>query len=163
MPSTIERVIKANLRECTAVISVPQVVRNKALAVGASAWIEELPVLVQSIEAEWSITVESPMPGGTEAFVAEATLEDGTPAVLKLLVPRGAGVAANEITVLRMANGQGCVRLIREDAPRGALLMERLGRSLHQLGLSQRNRLDILCSLAQQVWRPAPDCGLPSG
>jgi streptomycin 6-kinase len=49
----------------------------------------------------------------TEAMVAEATLADGTPAVLKLLVPRPGDDAQNEITVLRLARGDGCVRLLR--------------------------------------------------
>jgi streptomycin 6-kinase len=36
--------------------------------------------------------------------------------------------------VLRLTDGDGCVRLLRYDAARGALLLERLGRSLVQLG-----------------------------
>ena len=73
-----------------------------------------------------------------KAYVAEARLIDGTPAVLKLLVPRDGDAARNEITVLRLAGGEGCVRLLREDAGRGALLLERLGprcatsRDVHQ-------------------------------
>ncbi len=46
---------------------------------------------------------------------------------------------------------------------RGALLLERLGRSLHQLGLPIRKRHEILCSTAARAWRPAPGCGLPTG
>ena len=39
------------------VIDVPQQVRNAALATGNSAWLDELPALVASLEADWSITV----------------------------------------------------------------------------------------------------------
>jgi streptomycin 6-kinase len=46
---------------------------------------------------------------------------------------------------------------------RGALLLERLGKSLHQLGLPIRRRHEILCATAARVWRPAPGCGLPTG
>ena len=79
------------------------------------------------------------------------------------MVPRGGGDAANEITVLRLAGGEGCVRLLRHDADRGALLLDRLGRPLSELGLPVGRRHEILCAVAARVWRPAPGCGLPTG
>jgi len=145
------------------VFEVPAVVRNKARAVGASDWLDELPALVAGVAAEWSIVVGRPYEGGTEAFVAEATGTDGTPAVLKVLMPGARKDASNEATVLRLAGGDGCPSLYRYDPDRGALLMERLGRPMHALGLPLSRRLEILCATAQRVWRPAPDCGLPSG
>ena len=48
-------------------------------------------------------------------------------------------------------------------ADRGALLMERLGRPMYELGLPLSRRLEILCATAARIWRPAPDCGLPTG
>ena len=142
---------------------VPGVVRNKALAAGAARWLDELPVLVASLEQEWHIVVGRPFADATEAFVAEATLHDGTHAVLKLIVPRDGDAAKNEITVLRLTNGEGCVALLRDDVERGALLLERLGRSLRELALPVEERLEVLCSTVAKVWRPAPDCGLPTG
>ncbi|MGO9873059.1 MAG: aminoglycoside phosphotransferase family protein [Acidimicrobiia bacterium] len=142
---------------------MPTVVRNKAIAVGATHWLDELPALVAGVEREWCLTVGRSFEDATEAFVAEATLHDGTRAVLKLLVPRAGDAANNEITVLRLTNGEGCARLLRHDAVRGALLVERLGRSLHELGYPIERRHDILCSTAARIWRPAPECDLPTG
>jgi streptomycin 6-kinase len=139
------------------------VVRQKALAVGARAWLDDLPLLVASLEHDWSIAVGDAYSDSTEAFVAKGTCEDGTPAVLKLLVPRSGDAAANEITVLRLTRGEGCVRLLRDDPARGALLLERLGRSLYELGLPIGRRHEILCSTVANVWRPAPESGLPTG
>jgi streptomycin 6-kinase len=99
----------------------------------------------------------------TEAWVAEATLDDGTPAALKVLVPMPDGRVTNEITVLRHTDGDGCVRLLRDDVARGALLLERLGPSMYELGLPIERRLELLCTTAQQVWRPAAHLGLPTG
>jgi streptomycin 6-kinase len=144
-------------------VEIPSVVREKALAVGASAWLEELPELVASIEDEWHVAVGDAFPESTEAFVAEARSEDGTPAVLKLIVPRDADAAAAEITALRLADGEGCPRLLREDVSRGALLLERLGRPLYRLGVSLRRRHEILVATARKIWRPAADSGLPTG
>jgi streptomycin 6-kinase len=145
------------------VVQVPEVVRQKALAVGADAWLDDLPLLVASLEQEWGIAVGAAYAASTEAFVAEVTCEGGAPAVLKLLVPRSGDVAQNEITALRLVGGEGCVRLLREDAARGALLLERLGRSLYELSLPIVRRHEILCATAMRVWRPAIGCGLPTG
>src|SRR5262249_24923717 len=142
---------------------VPVFVRNKAVACGATPWLDELPALVAGLERDGSIAFGRPYDHATEAFVAEAALADGTPAVLKLLVPRARDAARNEITVLRLANGEGCVRLLRDDEARGALLLERLGRSLRELALPIGQRHEILCSTAARVWRPAHGSGLPTG
>jgi streptomycin 6-kinase len=144
-------------------LEIPGVVREKALAVGAGAWLDALPELVRSLELDWRITIGRAYPHATEAFVAEASFEAGEPAVLKLIVPRGGDAAVREITALRLAGGEGCVRLLEEDAARGALLLERLGRPLYELELPVGRRHEILVAAARQVWRPAPDSGLPSG
>ncbi len=144
-------------------IDLPDAVRNTALAAGAGDWLEQLPALVSSLEADWSVVVGRPYTGGSGAFVAEATRTDGTSAVLKVLVPAMGSHPANEATVLRLVGGLGCPSLYQYDADRGALLMERLGRPMFELGLPLSRRLEILCATAARIWRPAPDCGLPTG
>lgn len=148
---------------------IPPIVRNKAIAVGAQHWLDAVPALVAELADEWAFTIEHTFDGGTEAFVAAvvttattATTTAGEPAVLKLMVPRD-DAAAHEIAVLRLADGDGCVRLLRADAARGALLLERLGTSLFDAALPLEQRLPILTVVAARVWRPAPDAGLPSG
>lgn len=144
-------------------LEIPAVVREKALAVGAQAWIDELPALIAAIQADWGVSVGRPYADSTEAFVAEATCADGTPAVLKLIVPRDGDAAAHEATVLRLAAGEGCPRLFQEDVSRGALLVERLGRSLYELRLPAPRRHEILVAAAARIWRPAAGSGLPTG
>jgi streptomycin 6-kinase len=144
-------------------IELPAVVRNVAVAAGAEDWIEDLPDLVARLEREWSIVVGRVYQDATEALVAEAIDADGAPAVLKLIVPRHGDAVDHEITALRLANGVGCVRLLRADVARGALLLERLGRSLAELALPLVRRHEILCATAARLWRPAPGCALPTG
>lgn len=144
-------------------VDVPEIVRNKARVAGAQAWLEALPELIAELERDWVMSVGAPYADPTEAFVAAATLADGTPAVLKLLVPRSGDAAVHEVTVLRLTAGDGCVGLLRDDAARGALLLERLGPSLYELGVPYAERLPILADTAARVWRPAPDAGLPTG
>ena len=120
---------------------IPEAVRRKAEVAGAVAWLVELPSLVAELEEEWAISVGPSFADATEAFVASAVCDDGTPVVLKLMVLRAGNAAANEITVLRLADGDGCARLLRSDASRGALLLEALGPSLNDLALPIRRRL----------------------
>ena len=143
-------------------IGVPAVVRAKALAAGADRWLTDLPDLVAALAVGWQLGIGDVFQDGTEALVVAVSLPDETPAVLKLLVPRG-DAAAHEITVLRLAGGEGCAQLLRSDAAVGALLIERLGPSLHDLGLPLAMRLEVLADAAARVWRPAPDAGLPTG
>ena len=147
----------------TGVDEITPLVRNKALAIGAGDWLDALPSLIDALSREWAITVGPQFRDGTEAFVAEATLEDGTAAVVKVGIPRENSPTQHEIAVLRLTNGEGCVRLLRADEQREAMLLERLGPSLHDFGLPIDERLEILCTTAAKVWRPAPDCGLPTG
>jgi streptomycin 6-kinase len=145
------------------VVEVPVAVRNKARAAGADDWIDGLPTLLAGLAADWSITIGAPYEGGSEAFVAEATGSDGTPRVLKVLMPGADNAASHEATALRLADGDGCPELYAYDAERGALLMERLGRPMSALNLPISQRLELLCAAAERVWRPAPGSGLPTG
>ena len=113
--------------------------------------------------ATWELTVGSAFDEGTEAIVLGVDLADGTPAVLKLLVPRSGDSADLEAEVLRRVDGDGCVRLLRHDRARGALLLERLGPSMHQLEIPFEQRLRALADLARRVWRPVPAGVLPTG
>jgi streptomycin 6-kinase len=145
------------------VIHVPETVQAKARVAGAQPWLDELPAMVAGLEHEWQITVGRAYSDPTEAFVAEATTEAGEPAVLKLVVPRGGDNAALEITTLRLVDGDGCVRLLRHDTARGAMLLERLGPSMYDLRVPIAQRHAILTDLATRIWRPAPDSGLQTG
>lgn len=142
---------------------VPPAVRAKARLAGAQDWLAGLPGLVAELEREWGFTAGRVFDGGTEAYVAEAELADGTRGVLKLLVPRLGNDPGDEITVLRLAGGDGCARLLRADPGRAALLTERLGPSMFDLGVPFAERLPVLADLAAAVWRPAAGHGLPTG
>lgn len=122
----------------------------------------DVPAAVADLERLWSITVGAPFTGGNEAFVAEATLADGTPAVLKILRPRPGRAVEHEITALRRG-GDACARLLRADEARNAMLLERLGPPLAGLGLPIERRREIVCDVVSRFWRPAAGSGLPTG
>jgi streptomycin 6-kinase len=142
---------------------LPPPVRRNAQLAGADQWLADLPTLISDLEQEWVITVGRTYGDATQAYVAEATTAAGDPAVLKVGIAGNGDSAVDEITVLRLVDGDGCARLLRSDAARGALLIERLGPSMLELELPIERRHLILCDLAARVWRRAPGCGLPTG
>lgn len=123
-------------------------------AAGA-AWLEQLPEIIDSCSERWALTVAQPFPGLSYHWVAPASTATGEPVVLKLGVPR-AELAA-EIEVLRLAAGQGTVRLLHADAALGALVLERLlpGTPLTLLA-DDEEATAIAARLMRQFWRPAP-------
>ncbi len=132
------------------------------MAGGNESWLDELPGVVDSLAQEWSLTIGPSLAGGHAALVVEVTLDDGTSAVLKVGVPgRDLGP---EIMMLRLANGEGCAKLLGEDVGRQALLLERLGAPMDDLVADPASRHDLLCDVAVRLWRPVgPDVDLPTG
>lgn len=143
--------------------TVSEWVRSRVTSAGDHAWLDRLPSLVARLERDWSITVGRSHDGGSEAFVADATLDDGSLAILKVFIPRLDESARNEIAVLRSANGDPCPRLIQSDLARSAMLIERLGQRLDESGLPRTERRKILVAAAQRLWRLTPDSPLPTG
>ena len=146
-------------------LDVPEAVCNKAQALGPPGrrWLRSLPDLIRTLEREWGLTVGAALHGGSAAYVAAATTADGADAVLKLHMP-GYDSVADEIRVLRIADGRGYVRLLRYDETRGSQLQERLGPRLSQLGFSTRRQMEIICATLQQAWVQTPEvASFPSG
>jgi streptomycin 6-kinase len=133
-------------------LDIPDQVRKTVMADGNESWLDELPGEVDSLAQDWSLTIGSSFAGGHAALVVEVTLADGTPAVLKIGVP-GRDVGP-EATVMRLANGEGCARLLAEDLGRQALLMERLGSPMYDVVADPASRHTLLCDVAVRLWRP---------
>ena len=145
-------------------LDIPTEVRNKVIADGNAGWLDELPLIVESLTQDWSLTIGATLRGGHAAFVAEATLDDNTSAVLKIGVPSSRRVLGFEVNALRLADGGGCARLLRVDPDRDAVLLERLGGALYDLVPDPRARHDVLCQVAVRFWRPVdPEVDLPTG
>ena len=87
-------------------------------------WVDRLPALVEACARRWSLTVGPPFPL-SYSYVAPATRADGSPAVVKLGVP-GVRELATGAEALRLAGGDGLVRLLDADLAVGALLLERV-------------------------------------
>ena len=121
-------------------------------------WLDALPALLDDCARRWSLTLVPPFPNLSFNYVAPALMEDGTEAVLKVGVP--SQDLRHEAAVLRVFDGQGCVRLFDADPDRGILLLERLrpGQVLTSLAdeLHDDQATVIAASVMRALWRPAP-------
>lgn len=145
-------------------LNVPDEVRSRVVADGNAAWLNGLPSVVESLARDWSLTIGATLRGGHAALVVEASLADGTAAVLKIGVPGTRRDLGFEAAVLRLADGDGCASLFRDDLDRDALLLERLGAALYDVVPDPATRHDMLCDVAVRLWRPVgPDVDLPTG
>lgn len=123
---------------------------------GRTAWLGALPTVIAERARRWSLTIGPPFLGeeGSCAWVAPATLADGTDTVLKVALPHMEG--ADEIAGLRFWHGEVTVRLLDADESHGAMLLERCrpGTSLRALPGPEQD--SVLGELLPRLWRPPP-------
>ncbi len=149
-------------------VAVPERLMTSVRALGSagSRWLKDLPDILASLAADWSITCGRPLEGGNAAYVIEAVTSSGRPVILKLALPPGVeGFAPfeQELEALRLAGGDPYAELIRHDVSRRSLLLERLGPALASLGWPPARRLAAVATTLAQGWRPVPAGRLPTG
>ena len=125
--------------------------RAESMGETGRAWVARLPALVRELEQLWGVEAGRSLAGGSESLVAEATLADGTDAVLKVGLPGSADLNA-EATVYRLAAGRGYAKLLAHDPERNALLLERLGVPLSRHCDSTESRIRAICRTFQTAW-----------
>ncbi len=130
----------------------------KAQGEQGAAWLAQLPELLAEFKRDWGIEVGRAFESGTEAFVAEAAMADGTPAVVKIPIP-GVEKADREFRVLAAADGRGYARVFRHDPATNAILLERLGAQLAQSALPIEQQIEIICATLREAWN-TPAAGL---
>src|SRR5262249_8029918 len=79
---------------------------------------------------------------------------DGQLAVVKILMP-WLDPSRRELAMLREANGRGYARVLRDDAARSVMLLERLGPQLRELQLPLDAQMAIICATLQAAGVPA--------
>jgi len=138
-------------------LDIPDVVQRRALASGAEgqAWLRGLPARVATLERQWGLTGSGVLRGGSAALVVAATTQEGEEVILKLTMP-GLDASASELRTLLCAKGHGYVRVLRHDAGQGALLLERLGPRLSELGLAPAVQRELICQTLLEAWRDVP-------
>jgi streptomycin 6-kinase len=112
-----------------------------------------LPNTIRELERRWALHLGPPFDGDDVscAWVAPATLFNGTRAILKVPVPHME--AAHEVDGLRFWNGDPTVRLLDFDNSLGAMLLEccEPGASLRTLAEPEQDV--VIAGLLRRMWR----------
>ena len=142
-------------------VELPERVRNKAMALGPTGeqWLDDIGQIVAGLACEWAIEVGTPIAGGTGAFVAPAVTAEGAEAMLKVSIPDGLdghSPFGEELHTLGLGAGYGYVSVLRADIDRRAMLQERLGRPLADLGLAPNAEIDIIATTLRAAWHRIP-------
>lgn len=118
-------------------------------------WTDALPQLLLSLAEQWGITLGPPFEL-TYNYVARATRDDGSGAVIKVGYPSGELPA--EMAAVEYFSGRGGVRVLASDHARGALLLEQLtpGDPLTTVA-DDAEATRIAVRLVSQAWRPPPE------
>ncbi|GAB3999405.1 AAA family ATPase [Nocardioides marmoraquaticus] len=135
-------------------VRLQPLVRHRLAALGdaGARWRDDLPAVLDDLAGRWGFEHVRGLPGGSASYVAEVRTDAG-PRVLKVAVPvPGEPGVADEARVLGAAQGRGYALLHAYAADHGALLMERLGRSLEQTPGEPATRLDRLVDVLREAW-----------
>ncbi|MGP3637770.1 aminoglycoside phosphotransferase family protein [Streptomyces sp. 24-1644] len=120
------------------------------------AWMAGLPALAAEFLERWELERDGTAGAGEASLVLPVLRPDGTPAVLRLQMPRQETTAA--LIGLRTWNGKGMVRLLDHDPVSSSMLLERLDGARTLASINDDDvALSILAELhARLVAVPAP-------
>lgn len=150
-------------------IEIPPLVRQRALhhGVAGRSWLDALPAVVEELSDRWGLTLGDAFAGGTAGYVVAATNAGGRDCVLKVAMPLDMDereTFTRSVRAHELAAGRGCVELLAhaEDVP--AILLERLGPNLAELGFTVEQILEAIAATLPTFWRPlASDIELRTG
>jgi streptomycin 6-kinase len=111
--------------------------------------LEGLGELLADLVDRWSLTLGEVYGEGLGVPVV-AVVAGGTPAVLK--IDRAGPAFAAQVATLEAARGRGYAAVLASDAPRGAVLLERLGASLASTRLTPSAQVDHLTAALRLAW-----------
>jgi len=133
-------------------LKLPELVKQRALSLGdlGSKWLYNIHYLVNQLEKRWNIKIEGVIDGGSHALVCLADLDK----ILKVEIPdHSESSFMASVEALKLADGNGYVKLYEYDIYHRALLLERLGQPLSELNYSVNEQLQLLCSALKQTWQ----------
>lgn len=114
--------------------------------------IEDILELVRNVAMSWDLQVQAPFAQLTYNFVAPVISAKHGPAVLKLAFE--AKKFTREYRALHAFDGNGSVRVLEHDEPRGAMLLERADPG-QPMTLGWEDRTAAFAGLVKALWRPA--------
>ena len=132
---------------------------RRSRGAAAERWLRRVPRLVEACAERWDLRLGDALLPSRHNLLLPAQRRDGERVALKLGPPLAE--RRREAAALRAYDGRGAVRLLDEDAPRGALLLEWVEPGTPLRALVERGDDDAATAAASGVlralWRPPPD------
>jgi streptomycin 6-kinase len=119
------------------------------------AWQERVPDLLAHWCDEWGLALGEPYQAGVGGHTVRARLDDGTPAVLKLIFPHRE--SEHEADALELWDGNGAVRVLARADDGFAVLIERCEPGSPLVDAGPEAALDFLIDVLPRLWVPAGD------
>jgi len=144
---------------------LPDAARSRAVAAGDSGrrWMRDLDETVRALADGWNLRIGHALPGGSESLVLAVRREGGTDAVLKIRMP-GDDDFEGEARAYELSRGRGVATLYARSDDHRALLMERLGPCIADLGWSVSQQIDAICRTLKELWHaPVDGESMPTG
>ena len=122
---------------------------------GGREWLDRLPGLVAGCAYHWGLRLGTPFRGEV-SYVAPAITASGSEVVLKVNFP--SEESEHEAVALRHWGGSGAVKLLEEDVPRRALLLERCVPGHMLWDEPEQDATSAMVDVFGRLWdKPAPD------
>lgn len=144
---------------------LPDAARSRAEAAGDAGrrWMRDLDETVRALADGWNLSIGDALPGGSESLVLAVRQHDGTDAVLKIRMP-GDDDFEGEARTYELSRGRGLATLYARSDDHRALLMERLGPCIADLGWSVSPQIDAICRTLKELWHtPLDGDSMPTG
>lgn len=119
----------------------------------AEEWIKNIPKLVKKYENEWEIEIDKEFPDLSYNFVASAKTGSGQNVVLKIGF-LGDKQFLTEAATLKIYDGKGAIRLLKENLEDYVLLLEKCnpGDPLYSLNNEDKETL-IFTEVCKKIWK----------
>ncbi|HKC84089.1 MAG TPA: aminoglycoside phosphotransferase family protein [bacterium] len=125
-----------------------EVLDDRGMSEALAARLERI---AREVAAEWGLSLGPRMEAGRYSYVAPA----GEAAILKV-IPDEDESASQQADALSFWAGDGAVRLLRHDARRRALLLERLVPGTEAAAVGEDEAIAAAVAVGRRIWRPAP-------
>lgn len=134
-------------------LQIPEIVQARASLRGdeGRAWLDGLPALTASLAHDWDLELGSVLRGGTDALVVTCRTHDHQEVVLKVMMP-GLDPGNDQVRALQAFGGRGYATVLKYDADRNSILLEKLGSQLGELGLPVAQQIEVICATLRETW-----------
>lgn len=120
-------------------------------------WLDNIPLLVKTYEAKWGLKSKGTFPELSINFVERVQTKNGEDLVLKIGFP-GDEEFLREVKALRIYNGNGAIKILKEDLDNSVILLEACipGNPLHTLNNEEKEIL-IFTNICKRIWAKVPE------